>query len=256
MPNLYNRLLEICDDLKIQGAPGRRIESLTGLTSGRVTQIKQEKEAAKLSGDALTRITRLGYSAEWIQSGRGAKLSTTEPPPPHTPKLSDRNDISSTNVARLTQKPSRADRIGTKQIENVSPGPTVQAMIPLISWVQAGMWNEAVDIYEPGYAEEWLPFLKANGEQTFALRVEGDSMTSQFGRTYPAGCIIFVDPGRRNPASGDRVIARLTGSDKVTFKSFMDEDGKRWLKPLNSQHPPIFEQFEVVGTVVGKYEPE
>lgn len=256
MATLYERLLEICDEQKIPGPPGRRIESLTGLTSGRVTQIKQEKDAAKLSGDALTKLTKLGYSGEWVLYGRGPKLSAQESIATYSPQINDKNGGTGRKIVNLTQGSPRAGRIRVGAIQNVSPGPAVQAMIPLISWVRAGMWNEAVDIYEPGYADEWLPFLKANGEHTFALRVEGDSMTSQFGRSYPSGCIIFVDPGRRNPSSGDRIIARLNGSDKVTFKVFMDEDGKRWLKPLNSQHPPIFEQFEIVGTVIGKYEQE
>lgn len=59
---------------------------------------------------------------------------------------------------------------GAQSHSNIEVGPDVRGRIPLISWVQAGMWSEAVDIYEPGYAERWLPFLKNNGESTFALQ--------------------------------------------------------------------------------------
>lgn len=139
---------------------------------------------------------------------------------------------------------------------NVEAGPDVKGRIPLISGVQAGMWTEAVDIYEPGYAERWLPILKNNGEDTFALRVTGDSMTSRFGKSYPEGCIVFVDPNQRNPNNGDRIIAKLAGCDEVTLKVFTQEAGRRWLRPLNENYPSIFEEFTVVGKVVGKWEDE
>lgn len=139
---------------------------------------------------------------------------------------------------------------------NVSPAPDVRGRVPLISWVQAGVWSEAVDIYEPGYAERWLPFIKHNGENVFALRVEGDSMTARFGKSYPDGCIIFVDPDQRMPENGDRIIAKLEGSQSVTFKVFTRDAGRCWLRPLNETHPPIFDAFSVVGKVIGKWEDE
>ncbi len=138
----------------------------------------------------------------------------------------------------------------------MSPGPDVRGRVPLISWVQAGVWNEAVDIYEPGYAEDWLPVLRNGSPHSYALRVQGDSMTAPHGRSYPEGTIIIVDPEQRSPSSGQRIIAKLVGTNAVTFKVFVDEDGKRWLKPLNPLHEPIRDEFRVLGTVIAKYEPE
>jgi len=138
--------------------------------------------------------------------------------------------------------------------QNVSLGPDVRGRIPLISWVKAGTWSEVVDIYEPGYAERWLPFLKNNGENVFALRVEGDSMTARFGKSYPDGCIIFVDPDQRMPTNGDRIVAKLVGSQKTTFKSYTEDAGRKWLRPLNDSHPPIYDEFFVIGKVIGKWE--
>lgn len=137
---------------------------------------------------------------------------------------------------------------------NVSPGPDVRGRVPLISWVQAGMWNEAIDIYEPGYAEEWLPILQNGGNHAYALRVDGDSMTAAHGKSYPEGTIIIVNPDQRSPVTGQRIVARLRGSERVTFKQYVEEDGRRWLKPLNPMHPPIHDEFVVLGTVVAKYE--
>jgi SOS-response transcriptional repressor LexA len=139
---------------------------------------------------------------------------------------------------------------------NVHPGPDIKGCVPLISWVQAGVWNEAIDIYEPGYAEQWLPVLKNGSPHVYALRVQGDSMTAPHGKTYPEGTIIIVDPDLRTPSSGQRVIAKLAGSNAVTFKVYIEEDGRRWLKPLNLQHQPIYDEFRVLGTVTAKYEPE
>lgn len=85
---------------------------------------------------------------------------------------------------------------------NLAPGPDIHGHVPLISWVRAGEWSEAHDPHEPGYAEDWLPCPKKNGQHTYALRVRGDSMTAPFGKSYPDGCIIFIDPDKRNPSNG------------------------------------------------------
>ena len=33
-----------------------------------------------------------------------------------------------------------------------------------------------------------------------------------------------------------------------------EEDGRRWLQPLNAAHEPMREPFHVLGTVIGKWE--
>lgn len=107
-----------------------------------------------------------------------------------------------------------------------------------------------------GLVGQWLPRPKRAGPHTYCLRVEGDSMTAPYGKSYPAGCIIFVDPDKRSPVSGQRIIAKLKGSPDVTFKVFIQEAGKTFLKPLNPQYPAINEPFKVIGTVIGKWEDE
>lgn len=141
-------------------------------------------------------------------------------------------------------------------VQNTEPGPDSSGKVPLISWVRAGEWCEASDPFQPGDAERWLDCPVSHSQDTFALRVRGDSMTAPHGntRTYPEGCIIFVDPGRRLPVNGDRVVACLDGSQEVTFKVYKNEDGRQWLQPLNPSHEPIREPFHVLGTVLGKWE--
>ncbi len=139
---------------------------------------------------------------------------------------------------------------------NVSPGPEIRGRVPLVSWVQAGAWCKAEDLLPPGEAERWFDCPVNHSSSTFTLRVRGDSMTAPHGntRTYPEGCFIFVDPEKRMPDNGDRVVACLEGSDEVTFKVYKNEDGRQWLQPLNPTHEPIREKFKVLGTVLGKWE--
>ena len=141
---------------------------------------------------------------------------------------------------------------------NVEEGPASRGRVPLISWVQAGDWNGGDYPPVSDDADRWIECPASHSASTYALRVRGDSMTAPHGnaRTYPEGCIIFVDPLRRLPVNGERIIAKLNGSDEVTFKVFKQEDGRMWLQPINPMHQPIRDEFKVLGTIIGKWEDE
>ena len=120
----------------------------------------------------------------------------------------------------------------------------------MISWVQAGAWQDAEDPYEPGGADEWEPVPDSSGPHAFWLRVVGDSMTSPHGPSIPEGMLILVDPDY--PAiSGRLVVAKLDASEQVTFKKLVEDAGKRFLKPLNPSYPAIEINGDcrIVGTV-------
>lgn len=154
-----------------------------------------------------------------------------------------------------------AEGLGNKYLPpgtftNTEPGPDLRGKVPLISWVRAGEWCEAHEPFDRDDAERWLDCPVSHSAGSFALRVRGDSMTAPHGnsRTYPEGCLIFVDPERRTPVNGERIVACLEGSHEVTFKVYKNEDGRQWLQPLNPSHEPIREAFKVLGTVLGKWE--
>lgn len=200
-------------------------------------------EARKLAGltqqQAAVGIMGQSTLAELEKQGQGSA---------HTAELAKRYNVSPHWLATGE---------GEMKLSNVEPGPDIkEGGVPLISWIQAGEWNEAADPFQPGDAQAWLSCPRQHSPHTYALRVRGDSMTSPHGRTYPEGCIIFVDPERKAPVNGDRIVAKLAGTDEVTFKVYKEEDGRIWLQPLNPSHLPIRDEFKVLGTVIGKWEDE
>lgn len=136
---------------------------------------------------------------------------------------------------------------------NVAPMNTVYPAVPLISWVQAGVWTEIVDNYMPGSGDDLCPaYTSKPGRLAFALRVEGDSMVSHNHVSFPAGTILIVDPARA-PAPGDYVIAKDVDTQQATFKRLMQDGGRWFLKPLNTAYPimPIDDPaIRVVGVVI------
>ncbi len=80
-------------------------------------------------------------------------------------------------------------------------------------------------------------------------------MTAPYGKSYPEGTIIYVDP-EKEAIPGKRVIARTEYGH--TFKELAINDfGERYLKALNPHHQPIFgEGIEICGVVIGCYSGE
>lgn len=132
--------------------------------------------------------------------------------------------------------------------------------VPLISWVQAGVWSDVSDPMQPGEAEDWLPCPVRHGPRTYCVRVRGDSMSNPAGKpSYADGDIIFVDPDREAKA-GDRIIVRLEDQQEATFKQLLVEDGRKMLKALNPEWKPRYMEIStratIAGVVIGKWVPE
>lgn len=120
---------------------------------------------------------------------------------------------------------------------------------PLISWVSAGNWSEAVEPYHPKAIDDWHETTVTCSDSSFWLDVVGDSMTSPSGLSIPEGMIILIDP-EVEPVSGKLVIAKL--DNEATFKQYITDAGEKYLKPLNPQYRmiPINGNCKIIGVVV------
>jgi SOS-response transcriptional repressor LexA len=131
---------------------------------------------------------------------------------------------------------------------NVEPAVEQKLRVPLISWVSAGSFVEAIDNHQPGQADEWIDVSIKPKRNSFALRVVGDSMTSAEGISFPEGMIIIVEP-EMAAESNDFVIAKRDDGE-VTFKQLVKDSGEWFLKPLNSRYPMrSADGMEIVGVV-------
>ncbi len=95
---------------------------------------------------------------------------------------------------------------------------------------------------------------KESSRATTVLKVIGDSMTSESGRSYPDGTIIFTDASRK-PKEGDGVIAMVSSTGASVFRLLIYVAGRAFLKPLNSayQSIPLDNKCNIVGVVSGVF---
>ena len=78
-------------------------------------------------------------------------------------------------------------------------------------------------------------------------------MTAPYGKSYPPKCVIFIDPEiSESITPGDRVLARISNGEYV-FKELSIDGGRRFLRSLNQQYPPIHDKFRIIGKVIGKW---
>ena len=196
-----------------------------GMKQGTISDLERGRNDSTMELIGLS--VALNCRPEWLRTGKGDKIYGLQDAQKESPNVGERQEIAS--------------------------------RIPLISWVRAGAFCQVVDIFEPGDAEEWLPTLHTHGPHAYALRVDGDSMVNPnpLGKTYPPGCIVYVEPDMPI-TNGCRVIAKIPSEEKATFKVFVEDAGRRYLRPLNPTYPTIemTEGMLICGVVVGKYEKE
>lgn len=104
------------------------------------------------------------------------------------------------------------------------PGKLVR-QIPIISWVQAGDWKEAVEEVATDYVFTDLP-----NQNMFALQVQGDSMEPKFND----GDIIIIDPDAE--CEHDAYVVVMNGEGEATFKQLKIYKGVYVLHPLNDKY--------------------
>lgn len=159
-------------------------------------------------------------------------------------------DVLSLSSSKPLALPAPAQQPG-----NTRAGPQLTGFVPVLDWAEAKEtdWSESMQQITSGTGEQ-VPAIDGCSAQTFALRVQGDSMAAPHGLSVPHGTVIYVDPDQASQAqSGALVIARLTESGELTFKRLVHDAGRAFLQPLNPQYPTIHAPFEVVGLVLGAY---
>lgn len=171
------------------------------------------------------------------------------------PKLEERSGVGQTTIGRILRAETQA-KIGTvkdlAKVFKLAPGDLLDpslvsrltgsdsnvgaaggtaGLIPLISWVTAGMLCEAIDTLPAGDAEEWLESPFPHSAQTFCLKVRGQSMWPD----YKDGEIIQIDP-EVAAQHNDDVIVR-TPDGKTTFKRLQEGEDGMFLLALNPDFP-------------------
>ena len=104
---------------------------------------------------------------------------------------------------------------------------------PVISWGSAATREHTKESEAAANVEEeQLPCPIPCSEDTFVLRVQGESMEPKFHH----GDLIYVDP-QVPPENGRYVIVRLGGADEAILRQLIVEGGQRYFKALNPDWP-------------------
>jgi repressor LexA len=136
----------------------------------------------------------------------------------------------------------------SRAIEVIGQSTLPQAReVPIVGTVRAGEPNLAVEDIEGTIA---LDSSLAKGDNTFFLRVKGDSMIEAH---ILEGDLALIRP-QADVENGEVVVALI--GDEATLKVFYRERNRIRLQPANSKMQPIFitqaePQFAIVGKVVG-----
>lgn len=198
---------------KAEGLTQSRLGQLAGISGSAISSIERE-ETKTIQAEHIFKIARaLRRNAEWLVTGKGPEMTGTG---------------------------------------NTGSGPAIAACVPLISWVAAGNWAAIEDHHLPGEGEALIPTTKKVGPSAFCLRVRGDSMVAPGGhKSYPDGSLIIVDPDA-TLINGAPAVVRLDDSEEATFKVYVEDAGKKYLKPLNPQYPmlPVNGAATICGVVV------
>jgi SOS-response transcriptional repressor LexA len=196
-----------------------------------------------LRGENLLKAAKaLNVQQEWLATGKGVITATDRPMAESAQGINPQGII------------GEVGKLGNVQLSHIGPA----GKVPLISWVQAGNWCEAIDNFAPGDADEWYMCPVNHSESTYVLQVRGESMYNPSGRpSFQEGDLIFVDP-QRSAEHGSLVVVRLDDEKEVTFKKLIIEGGKKYLKALNPDWPepiiPINGNATMCGVVIFKGE--
>ncbi len=137
------------------------------------------------------------------------------------------------------------------QAVGVSDNLFIVKRAPLITLAQAGNWKKIIKNFKPEEFKEWKKISADLNPEPFALRMEGDSMTTSAGGvSIPHGSIVAVDT-KIKAKSGDIVIAKINEFKQTTLKKIEFDPPYTYLKPLNPNYRtiPTDKPVTVIGVV-------
>lgn len=191
---------------------------LVGIDQASISDLERGRSGRSSYNASIAQVC--GVSAIWLESGVGEMLVNQDSP----------------------GEPS-----------NVAPAiqPKMSYRYPVISWVAAGAWAEAVEPFPPGFSDRYEISDYNSKGAAFWLEVRGDSMTAPTGTSIPEGMMILVDT-EAEVTSGKLVIAKLANSGEATFKKLVEDGGRRYLKPLNPEYKMVEcgEDCRIIGVAV------
>lgn len=174
------------------------------------------------------------------------------------------NSLSVTAYGKL----ARVSGVPVWRLTGDRPEPPSPTAIMVAGHVQAGDYREAVEWNRDDWYSVDVPVPARFRPHAKALEVRGTSMN----RVYREGAVVvWVDMlDSRPPRTGDRVIVyshAIGDGVEATVKELRYHDGDPWLWPLSddpahqapinpNDAPPGIDRIEIVGLVVGSYQPE
>lgn len=155
-------------------------------------------------------------------------------------------------IAEITSYPEPLPGMGSRFDANALPASIGARRIPLLNYVQAGMFTDMGSNF-PTEDMEYLLTDLALSNRAFALQIKGESMLPEFKE----GDRIIVDCDVC-PRPGDFVVAKNT-TEEATFKKYrlvqVDANGQEVFEliPLNDDYPTVRsdqQHLHIIGTMV------
>lgn len=212
-------MTNLADRLKIARAHAGLSQAGLAAKAGVKQPVISQLETGKSAGSSfvVSIANACGISAEWLAEGRGGMLPETS---------------------------------GFDANVEAALAPAKFYEYPEISWVQAGIATESFVIGNVASCDNH-PSDAWAGESGFWLKVRGPSMTAPAGISFSEGMLILVAPGF-DIESGQYVVAKLVDTDEATFKQYIKDSGKAYLRALNPTFSTveINDNWQILGRVV------
>ncbi|WP_409078047.1 LexA family protein [Pseudomonas sp. SZMC_28357] len=214
-----NRVMEYKERIKAArrhaGLTQAQLAKAVGIDQASISDLERGRSQRSSYNASIAKAC--GVSAIWIESGTGPMVTS---------------DAEQSNIKDVVQL-------------------EMLYRYPVISWVSAGSWEEAVQPYPDGFSDKYEISDYDSKGPAFWLEVKGDSMTAPNGTSVPEGMMILVDT-EADVQPGKLVIAKLPASNEATFKKLVEDGGIRYLKPLNPAYKMVEcdEHCRIIGVAV------